>query len=388
MEFRLVWLTHSGLRLSAPWATRTCIASQGLEDTPCATITQTPDTDMAIKFGQGGAPLQNYARHICTLTADELESFVEDWVAQRTKDYYAYERWSGTGDMGRDVTGYFTDRRLEGPWDNFQCKQLGTKLYEKALFVELGKILMHAANGAYSLPRAYIFVAPKGVGRKVLEYLAHPARLQQAFLDCWDSFIACDLVQSQVVRLSPEIKEAINAFDFCHVDYMDAGRLAKDPACMPALVKWFGADPGQGPRGVVPAAIAASESNYLGQLVNVYNERGLERYADPQAALACPDVGPHLFRQRTRFFDAAAFDRFYRDSTPVEFVQTFRDEVHHGVVDVHQDDHPSKFARLNQVMKQAAALHASGVLGKHAGPQVKQGTCHMLANEGVMPWDI
>jgi hypothetical protein len=38
-------------------------------------------------------------------------------------------------------------------------------------------------------------------------------------------------------------------------------------------------------------------------------------------------------------------------------------------------------------MQQAALLQASGILGRHAGPQVKQGTCHLLANEGVMPWD-
>ena len=42
--------------------------------------------------------------------------------------------------MGRDVTGYVTDKRMEGPWDNFQCKQLGAKLSENAAFIELGKI--------------------------------------------------------------------------------------------------------------------------------------------------------------------------------------------------------------------------------------------------------
>ena len=156
---------------------------------------------------------------------------------------------------------------------------------------------------------------------------------------------------------------------------------------MPALVKWFDADPGQSPRGVVPTAIHASESAYLGQLLKVYEERGPGTYPDPEAALACPNVGRHLKIQRTRFFDATAFDRFYRDSTPEEFVQTFRDEVHHGVVDIHDADHANKFARLNKVMQQAALLQASGVLGRHAGPQVKQGTCHLLANEGVMPWD-
>jgi hypothetical protein len=137
----------------------------------------------------------------------------------------------------------------------------------------------------------------------------------------------------------------------------------------------------------VPTAIHHSESAYLAQLLKVYEERGPGTYADPESALICPHVGPHLKNQRTRFFDATAFDRFYRDSTPEEFLQTFRDEVHHGVVDVHEADHTNKFTRLNKVMQQAALLQVSGVLGRHAGPQVKQGTCHLLANEGGMQWD-
>jgi hypothetical protein len=330
---------------------------------------------------------KNYPGLISVLTAAELEDFVDDWLHQRYKDYHSHFRWSGTGDLGRDVTGYVTDRRMDGPWDNFQCKQLSKPLSEKALFVELGKIFMHSAAGAYTLPRAYTFVAPLGVVRKVREFVAHPDRLKRAFLDCWDTYIAGDLVENTTVKLTPEIENKIKAFDFANVHWLDARLLAKDPSCMPALVKWFDADPGQSPRGVVPAAIHASESAYLGQLLKVYEERGPGTYPDPEAALACPDVGPHLKIQRTRFFDATAFDRFYRDSTPEEFVQTFRDEVHHGVVDVHDADHSNKFARLNKVMQQAALLQASGILGRHAGPQVKQGTCHLLANEGVMPWD-
>lgn len=331
--------------------------------------------------------MQNYAQQIFVLTPVQLESFVEDWVQQRSKEYHSYQRWSGTGDLGRDVTGYVTSLRMGGLWDNFQCKQLGSKLSERSLFVELGKIFMHAAAGAYSLPRAYVFIAPKGVVRPALAFISDPAKFQQAFIDRWDKFIASHLVQSQVVKLSPAIEFQIKAFDFTKIDYLDASKLAKDPACIAALVKWFGADPGKGPSGLVPAVIDASESAYLGQLLTVYNERGPSSYPDPQTALACPQIGPHLSRQRTRFFDATAFDRFYRDSTPPELVEQFRHEIHHGVVDVHQDDHASKFMRINQVMQQAAVLHATGVLGKHAGPQVKQGTCHMLANEGIMPWD-
>jgi len=74
----------------------------------------------------------NYAVQITALPDERLEAFVSDWLANRTKDYFARERWSGAGDMGRDVVGYVTSRRHEGEWHNFQCKQLLVRLSETA----------------------------------------------------------------------------------------------------------------------------------------------------------------------------------------------------------------------------------------------------------------
>lgn len=329
----------------------------------------------------------NHAAQICTLSAADLEEFVADWLAQRCKDYYAHELWRGTGDMGRDATGYVTDRRMEGPWDNFQCKQLSSKLSELEAFVELGKIFNHAAAGAFSLPRSYTYVAPRGVVRRVQHFVAHPEQFRQAFLDRWDNDIAARLVENQVVKLTPGIEVMIRAFDFTKVDWLDAVRLVNNPACKPALVAWFGADPGAGPRGIVPNEIQVSESAYIGQLLKVYDEDVPGTYPDVAAVLACPNFGPKLRIQRTRFFDSVAFDRFYRDSTPDEYLPNFKDEIYHGVVDVHAGAHASRYTRLGQVMQQAAVLQPSGVLGKYASPQVKQGTCHQFANEGLLPWD-
>lgn len=75
-----------------------------------------------------------------------------------------------------------------------------------------------------------------------------------------------------------------------------------------------------------------------------------------------------------------------RDSTPEEYLVTFKNEIYHGTVETHGDEHANGLARLREVMKQAATLQPSGVLGKYAGPQVKQGTCHQFANEGRLPW--
>jgi hypothetical protein len=328
----------------------------------------------------------NHAILIRALPADRLEDFVNDWLAQRYKDYHSHELWRGTGDMGRDVTGYVTDKRMEGPWDNFQCKQLNKNLSEKSAFMELGKIFMHSAHGAYSLPRSYFFIAPLGVARSVQQFLAHPERFRQAFIDRWDSDIADKLVEKKTIPLSPEIEAKIKNFDFTRIHWMDSARLANDNACTPVLVKWFNEDPGPSPRGVVPAEIQQNESVYIGQLLKLYSEIDPSGYPDVAAALASTEFGTHLRDQRTRFFDSVSFDRFYRDSTPSEYLTTFKDEIYHGVVEIHRDRHQDGLTKLSQVMRQAAVLQPSGVLGKYAGPQVKQGTCHQFANEGRLPW--
>lgn len=328
----------------------------------------------------------NHAVQICALPPDDLEDFVNDWLAQRCKDYNAHELWRGTGDMGRDVTGYVTDKRMEGPWDNFQCKQLSAKLSESAAFIELGKIFMHSAAGAYSLPRSYTFVAPRGVVRRVQHFIAHPEQFRKAFLDKWDTNIAGQLVDNQTIPLSPAIEAKIKALDFTHIHWLDATRLVSDRACKPVLVEWFGDDPGRSPRGIVPTEIQDSESAYIGQLLKLYEEKGTGTYPDAASALACPESGQHLRDQRTRFFDSMAFDRFYRDSTPDDYLSTFKDEIYHGVVDIHGEVHADGMTKLSKVMQQAAVLQPSGVLGKHAGTQVKQGTCHQFANEGLLPW--
>jgi hypothetical protein len=191
------------------------------------------------------------------LPDERLEAFVHDWLSVRTGIYVSSERWNGSGDMGRDVVGYVTERRHEGDWDNFQCKQLSKRLPEASAFLELGKIFMHAAAGEFRLPRAYTFVAPRGVVRKVQSFLAHPERFRAACVDKWDEFCAPHLVENKPVPLTPNIRAMIAAFDFTNLNALDAVKLVEDKYIKPVLVKWFDEDPGEAPRGIAPDDIAA-----------------------------------------------------------------------------------------------------------------------------------
>jgi hypothetical protein len=97
----------------------------------------------------------DYAKHIYNLTDDELERFVADWAASKMRAYLGgHERFSGPGDMGRDVVGYCTIHRFDGAWHNYQCKQLKRPLGTSGFFLELGKFFFIAPRARFPCQKA------------------------------------------------------------------------------------------------------------------------------------------------------------------------------------------------------------------------------------------
>jgi hypothetical protein len=63
-------------------------------------------TDMPTQIGSG----MNFpvAKLIELLEPSQWEEFTEEW-AHSLKTYKSVERWSGPGDMGRDIIGFMSD---------------------------------------------------------------------------------------------------------------------------------------------------------------------------------------------------------------------------------------------------------------------------------------
>lgn len=82
----------------------------------------------------------------------QLEEFIELWVERRSEQYDRIERIGAANDKGRDVIGFLTSARHEGPWHLFQCKRKtrGSKLGKSEALCELGKIFYHHCQGAYN----------------------------------------------------------------------------------------------------------------------------------------------------------------------------------------------------------------------------------------------
>jgi C-terminal domain 6 of the ABC-three component (ABC-3C) systems len=322
-----------------------------------------------------------YDRLIISLGDDELERFVREWVLQK-KEYTEVERFTGTGDMGRDVVGFLTKHRHEGSWHNYQCKQYGKTLPTDAGLREVGKVLYHSSRGEFTPPTAFFFVAPRGVNRNLKRLIAKPEEFRQALLDRWESYFADGISDGLHVPLDSAVRMLIQTWDFSLIRVISVDMMLSDPAAKPVL----GADPGPAPAGTVPTVIESYEMPYIQQLLDAYGEREQRTFADYAEANDHVAHGPHIRMQRERFFDADAFSRFYRDNTMSEEIAVLRRDMLHGVFDKYSADHRDSLARVEAVMTQAANVHPSGALAKYARVTVKQGICHHFANEGQLRW--
>ena len=328
-----------------------------------------------------------YRDDILLMSHKGLERFVHRWVAMQLASYVDHHEFGDASDMGRDVGGFVTTARHEGEWDNFQCKMLAKPVDGPTLFEEIGKILFFASEGHFTPPRKYIFVAPKGFNRGAEDLLHNPERFRATMLAEWDARCARKIrTNGDPVPMTPVVQQAVEGFAFGNIEGWDVDKMLALAGMETLLADTFGDDPGEAPKGTMPSSIADAEAVYVGQLVSIYSEKAGRTFADADAVLADTEHGMHLTMQRRRYYDTDSFRRHFRDSLDPKHLQAFNDEVHAGVFETYAST--SGFERLTRVIDRAGTVDVTGIFGRHrrASVQVRQGTCHHLANEGVMPW--
>ena len=332
--------------------------------------------------------MNNYDRHVIALDDNDLERFVRDWVSAKSPAYHEVARFSGAGDLGRDVVGFHSKDRHEGDWDNYQCKQYGGRLPTATAIHEIGKILYYAhIKDEFTAPNRYYFVTPRGLNRTLEKLVFNPKKFKETLISEWDKYCATSIIDGETIELDPKLKSFIDDYDFAKITRVTVDDMLADPHIKPVLYSWFDADPGPAPAGITPDEIQSNELTYIAQLLEAYGTRLSEVFTTTTGILKYPLYAQHLKRQRERFFDADAFKRFYRDNTNIETIAAFEKEIFHGIIETHEGNYSDALERVDQVMKQAATIHPSGPLANHTRVTVKQGICHHFANENQIKWN-
>jgi ABC-3C protein len=331
--------------------------------------------------------MREYRRRLLALDDAELEHFVRDWVALKKNDYFEVKPYSGPQDLGRDVVGFLTKKRHEGPWHNYQCKQytrrrlpLGNGL------AELGKILYHAHTGAFTTPAGYHFVAPYGVSRDLEGLIDKPESLREALIDGWDQYCGTSIVRGKTIPLDAKLRALIEGYDFSLVTRISLEEMLAVENVLLVLHRHLGSDPGPAPQTPAPEKVQEKELGYITELMGAYGARDGVTYNGHEDIASHAEHGEHFKRQRERFFDADGFKRFYRDNTAKETLPALEKDIHNGIIETRNLHYEDALRRHDAVMQEAGKLVLSAPLGPHARVTVKQGYCHHLVNDGKMTW--
>src|ERR1700730_5228792 len=174
--------------------------------------TKAPATLLTACHVQLGPPTEPLPR-ILVYDSTNWETFVDEWVSYCLKSkYQKVLRFTGANDRGIDVAGFVDDKLLEGVWDNYQCKHYDVPIPPSVAWPEIGKILWHSFNGHYRPPRAYYFVAPRGTGTTLTQYLANASALKAELVKSWDKRVRDAITTTQSVTLEGKLSEYVHQF--------------------------------------------------------------------------------------------------------------------------------------------------------------------------------
>jgi hypothetical protein len=322
-------------------------------------------------------------------SADDWEGFTEEYASAIPGYAEPPMRFSGPGDMGRDIVAFASPDQFNGPWDNYQCKRYGEKLTAAAVWVEFGKVIYYSFAGEFKPPRRYYFAASKDIGLSLKKLLTNPARLKEQLEAHWDRYCRRQITETKELLLDGPLKTYFDAFDFSIFKPLSVVEMLKVHGKTAFYIQRFGAAlvPARPKAEVPPREIQVAESRYVQRLLEAYADHLKLPVGEVRQLAKWPDLEKHFNRAREMFYHAESLRNFARDSVDEGMFDAVQDEVYHGVVDTNSMDYPDGLARVRSTVTQAGNLHPTcNALCVRVQTQDKQGICHHLANDNRLNW--
>jgi hypothetical protein len=320
---------------------------------------------------------------------EQWEEFVQEWAHYCLKSKYTQvQRHSGAGDRGVDVAAFTDNKKLAGVWDNYQCKHYDHALYPTDAWPEVGKMLWYSFKGKFRPPRRYYFVAPRGVGTSLGNYIGNATELEAALKDNWDKACRKKITDTEEIPLEGEFLKYVDAFDFTIFEAKTGLQLIEEHKSSALHAERFGG--GLPPRpspDAPPDEISDHESRYVAELFKAYADHMSAPITDFDGLKAHSKLRDHFNRQRVAFYHAESLRLFARDSVPSGTFESLQEDIYAGVIDTHDAKFPDGYERVCAVTKAARDMQiTANALITRAKPQDRDGICHQLANEDRFKW--
>jgi hypothetical protein len=343
--------------------------------------------DESAVFVTYGIPIPKIDR-LKIFSPGEWEEFTLEWAHSMRDQYKDVERCGGAGDMGRDVIA--TDKNDPDIWDNYQCKHYDNGLTPSDVWLELGKLVYYTFVEAYTYPRFYFFVAPKGVGTKLSNLLKKPDKLKEQLKLQWKEQCEKKITKSEDVELSCEFEKYLDGLDFSVFKAIQPLTIIEQHSRTRWHAARFGGGlPARPDFDAPPEVIASEEVNYVKALLEVYSEVLSKSVAGACDLITHQKYSRHLSNSRTAFYSAEALRTFSRDTLPPGPFKKLQSLVKAGVADTLDRDHRLMFDRVVAVTGYAELLPITdNPLIERLTILDKKGICHQLVNDGDFGWGM
>lgn len=318
------------------------------------------------------------------------ERFIAEWAVGCLKEKYSTVwKSKGSGDRGRDVAGFFSEPISQSDWDNYQCKHYTEPLTPSDVWSELGKLIYYCFTKVYRPPKSYKFVAPKGIGGKLLGLIEKPDELRSGLIAAWPKHCEKSIVKGQSFVLEGDLRKYLDAFDFTIISFLEPQHLIESHSD----TKWHATRFGGGLRKQRPKP--PSPPAELAEIEHTYAKELKEAYKDQEKKeMTLGDVighsiyGEHFKRQRENFYEAESLKRFAEETlADAARYEDLEQQIFDGVIDVVESNHVNAFDKVKDALKTAKTVQISDhPLSGQLRPSDRGGICHQLVNKLRFKW--
>ncbi len=342
-------------------------------------------TNRQMLTGKHIAPIDQ----IKTYTDTDWEQFINDWVNAVLKSKYV-KVWKskGSGDKGRDIVAFHSEPIQTSEWDTFQCKHYKDALAPSNVWLEIGKFIYFQFIGEFGKPKSYSFVAPCGVGNKLLLLLQNTNTLKTELIKVWNDKCKDHIVKTEV-KLEGEFEKFVLEYDFSIFTFIEPQTLIEEFSETKGYSLRFGGglQKVRPEPDLPPSNVQENEQTYLLQLRLAYSDHEKAEIG-PEDLKKHENYNDHYRRQRENFYEAESLKRF-ADETLVDGgrYEDLEKEIHNGIADVLDGKHDSAFDKVVETLKTAKQVQISDhPLKGDLTTGDRGGICHQLVNKKKIKW--
>ncbi|CAA0152000.1 ABC-three component system protein [Tenacibaculum maritimum] len=345
---------------------------------------ETYSTSYQTTFGKRILPI----KRIELFSPDEWEEFIEEWLETKKSKYIEVEKLGGSGDMGRDVVAYISDKTKPNyKWNCYQCKHYDKPLMPSQVYAEFGKIIYYTFLKKYPVPEKYFFVAPKNCGTSLSTLLTSSKELKKNIKDNWSKNIENSITNTSV-KLEGKLLKYFNNFNFGIFSKIVTKDIIKEHANHRNHITRFGGGLPEREKldeKSISKKIQKKEINYVDQLIKAYNTESKKNCTKPNEL--DEKYSNHFNRARLSFHHSEQLRNFSRDSLPINTFENFQDEIFSSIIDMTEDDYDNDFKKVKEVEKEVRkVIISSNPLKDIIIVNDKVGVCHQLVNDKKIYW--